>query len=353
MTTTAAKIEPQHPPLARDLHGNAVAFPDGTAAWRICRQTTGRPREIVGHDKQVLRFPLETTCDELVSMCGRDVYRVYALDEVGKQLDYVTTLDLTGEVRELRNAGEVPASRALAPLSMTPTSDLRFALEAITQMMRTNSEALRTVADSQVDLAKALAAAKGIRNASFYAPPQVVDEDDDVDEADYPPAAAPKGWVDLLLPAIQELAKAVPAMMVGKAMLPSATAPKVSGEAAEGEEDLASRPSWEMRDFLDLQYAARKAQAKKAAREAPPAAATLATLQSRITNDPALMQQLFAIKAQLSSEEIETLLGAVARSSESEQLSFIDSVKALPTEQAVALCRELVVEIRGGESHGE
>jgi len=125
MTTTAAKIEPQQPPLARDLHGNAVAFPDGTTAWRICRQTTGRPREIVGHDKQVLRFPLETTCDELVSMCGRDVYRVYALDEVGKQLDYVTTLDLTGEVRELRNAGEMPASRALVPSSMTPTSDLR------------------------------------------------------------------------------------------------------------------------------------------------------------------------------------------------------------------------------------
>jgi len=353
MTTTAAKIESQHPPLARDLHGNPVAVPDGTATWRICRQTTGRPREIVGHDKQVLRFPLETTCDELVSMCGRDVYRVYALDQVGTQLDYVTTLDLTGEAREIRNVGEIAAPRALVPSSTTPTSDLRFALEAITHMMRTNSEALRTVADSQVDLAKALAAAKGIRNASFYAPPQVVDADDEVEEVDQAPAAAPKGWVDLLLPAVEELAKAVPAMMVGKAMLPSATAPKVSGEAAAGEEDLASRPSWEMRDFLDLRYAARKAQAKKAAREAPPAAATLATLQSRITSDPALMQQLFAIKAQLSGDEIETLLGAVARSSESEQLSFIDSVKALPTDQAVALCRELVVEIRGGESHGE
>jgi hypothetical protein len=80
---------------------------------------------------------------------------------------------------------------------------------------------------------------------------------------------------------------------------------------------------------------------------------TVATLQARITSDPALMQQLFAIKAQLSSDEIETLLGAVARSGASEQLSFIDSVKALPTDQAVALCRELVIEIRGGESHGE
>lgn len=353
MTTTAAKIEAQHPPLARDLHGNAIAIPDGSSTWRICRQTTGRPREIVGHDKQVLRFPLETTCDDLVSMCGRDVYRVYALDEVGKQLDYITTLDLTGEVRDLRNAGDMPASRALVPSSMSQTSDLRFALEAITQMMRTNSEALRTVADSQVDLAKALAAAKGIRNASFYAPPQVIDADDDVEEVQEAPVAAPKGWVDLLLPAVQELAKAVPAIMVGKAMQPTATAPTLSGEVAEGEEDLASRPSWEMRDLLDLRYAARKAQAKKAAREAPPPAAALATLQAHITNDPALMQQLFAIKAQLSADEIETLLGAVARSSESEQMSFIDSVKALPTEQAVALCRELVIEIRGGESHGE
>ncbi|MBV8756032.1 MAG: hypothetical protein JO257_02080, partial [Deltaproteobacteria bacterium] len=80
---TAPKLELQHPPLARDAHGNLLAIPDGTAAWRICRETTGRPREIRGPDQQPFRFPLETTGDELVEMCGPGVYRVYALDEVG------------------------------------------------------------------------------------------------------------------------------------------------------------------------------------------------------------------------------------------------------------------------------
>jgi hypothetical protein len=162
-TSTSPKIEPPHPPLARDVHGNLLEIPDGTAAWRICRQTTGRPKEIVGTDKRALRFPLETTADELVDMCGVDVYRVYAVDEVGKVLDYVATVDVTREGRDLRNAAppDAPVLAVQRTTAATPGSDLRFALEAMAQMMRVNSESMRAIAESQADWVKSIASARG------------------------------------------------------------------------------------------------------------------------------------------------------------------------------------------------
>src|SRR5579871_3644398 len=98
---TAAKLERQHPPLARDSFGNLLALPPATAAWRICRETAGRPGELKGPDKQAMRFPLDMTCDELAELCGPGVYRVCALDEIGKQLAHVSTWDLTPGAREL------------------------------------------------------------------------------------------------------------------------------------------------------------------------------------------------------------------------------------------------------------
>ena len=65
-TNTAAQTETEYPPLARDAHGNLLPIPEGTCAWRLCRQTSGRPRLINGPDKQPMRFPLETTVDELI-----------------------------------------------------------------------------------------------------------------------------------------------------------------------------------------------------------------------------------------------------------------------------------------------
>ena len=185
-TSAAPKTEPQHPPLARDAQGNLLEIPEGTAAWRVCRQTTGRPKEIVGPDKRALRFPLETTAEELADLCGADVYRVYALDEVGKVLDYVVTVDVTRDTRELRNtalpdASFLPALRAAQP---SGSSDLRFALEAMAQMMRVNSEAMRSIAESQADWVKSIASARGFfRNAPApYQPPEPPDDDEEEDE---------------------------------------------------------------------------------------------------------------------------------------------------------------------------
>lgn len=359
-TQTAPKFEAQHPPLARDALGNLLAIPDGTCAWRILRETTGRPREIRGPDKQPFRFPLDTTGDELVEMCGSGVYRVYALDDVGSQLaeEHVARWDLTPGSRELRNAGSEVLLPAVRGAPAPTVSDLRFALEAMTQMMRTNSDALRIVSESHVDLAKTIATVKGLpRNAMVMVPSNapVDEEDDDDDDEAPPPVDKPRHVIELLMPLAQEAAKLVPALVAGKMMGGAAAAtppaalaaPSEAPAAREGEEDLANRPNWEARDLYDLGYACRKGEAKRAAKEqASGRAATMAAMQARIMGDPALVQKLMAIKAQLAADEVETLMGVVAATTETEQTKFLDAIKSLPVEEAVAVCRDVITAIR-------
>lgn len=355
MTNTAPQAQ-SHPPLARDAQGNLISVPDGTASWRICRKTTGRPREILGYDKQPIRFPLDMTCEQLVEMCGRDIYRVYALDAVGELLDHVTTLDLNGEASELRNSSGNELA-VLARPSPTGSTDLRFALEAMTDMMRTNSDALRIVTESHVDLAKTIATVKGLpRNAAYMLPAAAPFNDDDDEEEDAPPPAKPPHLVELLMPLAQEAAKIVPALVAGKMMGGAASPPTVAASTAEApttvvpdsDEDLANRPSWEARDLYDLRYAGRKAEAKRAAKEKEKAGGAPSTkaLQERIMADTALLPKLIAIKAQLSADEIETLLGTVAVTTEAEQTKFLDAIKALPVEEAVVVCRDVITAIR-------
>jgi hypothetical protein len=130
-------------------------------------------------------------------MCGADTYRVYAIDEFGNPLGHVTTVEAgvektsEPELPMFRNAG-----------TPSPSSDLRYALEAITHMARTNSEAMRAIAESQAEWVKAIAAAKGLpRNVAFPPPPP---PDDDVDEEDddEPPPTKSDGGVDAFLGAV-------------------------------------------------------------------------------------------------------------------------------------------------------
>jgi hypothetical protein len=197
--TSTAAPQNEHPPLARDAQGNLLPIPDGTCAWRVCRHTKGRPRIVNGPDKQPARFPLDTTAEDLADACGADTYRVYALDDVGNVIDYLTTIELGRE--QLRNAAEpevtLPAARVL-PVS----SDLRYALEAVTHMARTNADAMRAVAESQAEWIKSISSARGFfRNAPPQLPPpepaDSYDEDDEEDEAD-----VKASWVEQLQPVI-------------------------------------------------------------------------------------------------------------------------------------------------------
>lgn len=184
--STAEPIDSEindHPPLARDALGNLLPLPEGTAAWRISRHTTGRPRVLTGPDGAAMRFPLSTTAAELVELCGPDTYRVYALDEVGEILDFVTTLQAAR--RRNANMPDVPLAALRSAPEATPTTDLRFALHALTEIARINGEALRAISDSQADWIKTLAMNKGLpRNVTFPAmlPPRREDRDEEDDD---------------------------------------------------------------------------------------------------------------------------------------------------------------------------
>lgn len=255
---TAPKLETTHPPLARDTAGNLLSIPQGTAAFAAARETTGRPRDVRGPDKLRVRFPLNTSSEDLADLCGSGVYRIYALDALGEQLgdEHVARWDLTSG-RDVRNASldqsamQRMSSIAAPALAHTGASDLRFALETMAQMMRTNSDALRVVAESQVDLAKAIATAKGLpRNAQF--PPAAAlaavaandreEQDDEDDEHDEVASAAPTNIYDVLLPFTQEAAKLTPMLM--SSFSGGQTPPKKSGTVVRPPLTLAGIFDW-------------------------------------------------------------------------------------------------------------
>jgi hypothetical protein len=342
-TQTGPKIEAPHPPLARDTQGNLLPIPEGTSAWRICRQTTGRPKEIAGPDKRTLRFPLETTAEELADLCGADVYRVYALDEVGKVLDYIGTVDTTRDSRDLRNAASDSLSPTLRATQTGSTSDLRFALEAMAQMMRVNSEALRAVTESQADWVRSLASVRGFfRNAAPpYHPSQAENGDEDDQDVE---TAQNKTIYDVLAPLAEHLApsaKPLVSMLTGGAgikALNGPTAPENDGS------DLAAKPSWELRDFVDLNYAAAKAKAKKAVRDGG-ATITAPSLQARVMADPKLMGHFVAIKSLLTPEEGAQIVALGERLGEEQQKWLIAQVSALDPVEAAALLRATLAEL--------
>ncbi|MDQ3370957.1 MAG: hypothetical protein M3680_36525, partial [Myxococcota bacterium] len=97
-------------------------------------------------------------------------------------LDFVTTI----QASRPRNANvpDVPFAALKAANDATPTTDLRFALHALTEIARINGEALRAISDSQADWIKTLAMNKGLpRNVAFPVLPPPPDEKPD-DEGD-------------------------------------------------------------------------------------------------------------------------------------------------------------------------
>lgn len=150
-----------HPPLAHDAQGCKVAVPNGTTHWRVQRFTGGRPKTLPG------RFELELTAEQLLEMFGPGRYRIEALDEYGKPLSEVATINI-GMPNDGASAEPI-ANQNVRPLPAT--SDTRFLVETIAQMSRAHSESLQSLANAQADWIKTLANAKQIpRNASPIAP---------------------------------------------------------------------------------------------------------------------------------------------------------------------------------------
>lgn len=376
MTTHAQpKLEPSHPPLARDAAGNLLPFPSGTSSFAVGRETGGRPGGVRGPDKQLLRFPVETTPEDILDLCGPGLYRVYALDAVGKQLgtEAVSRWDLRHSSSvDLRNAAiEVPSALRGERGSTTSTAstDLRFALEAMVQLVRTNTDALRLVAESQVDLAKTISTVKGLPRNAMYAPlvsatttgDEDEDEDQEHDDEDEAEAqeARPTTFLDLLMPISEAIAPRAADMFpglvagintmaakVGSNIVGKANGAAIASTASSASDDLASR-GFEVRDLVDLGYAHRKGEAKRAAAKQR---ASRESLQARVLKDPHLVQQLVALKSALTPDEVRMLLANAERWSEVMQTKFLDTLKPLSVDDAVVYCREVIKTIAAHQS---
>ena len=87
-------------PLARDGQGNSISLPENAAAWRLRRHTGGRPRVVLGLDRQPLRLPLAATVADLDDMLGPGTYRLDAVDDRGNLLGITTAVPLCDNVSE-------------------------------------------------------------------------------------------------------------------------------------------------------------------------------------------------------------------------------------------------------------
>jgi hypothetical protein len=246
----------------------------------------------------------------------------------------------------------------------------------MTQMMKTNSDALRIVTESHVDLAKTIAVAKGLpRNAAmFMTPPANVSavqggDEEDVDDAEYQEHdASSKTWADVAYTVAEQvtpmLSGVVP-LLLSKPSATKETAPDetiaaadVVGEMTAEEMELARKPKWELKDFIDLNYANRKSAAKQklAAIEARGGSKTqqpsASTIQARVMHDPVLMQKLMAIKAQLTADDVRRLMGAIAQMSEAQQTHLLDMIKVAPEDVGLDMCRELLASMNESAAEG-
>ena len=359
MSKLTAPHEVDHPPLARDPSGNLLALPDGTAAWRIARETGGRLFEIRGADKAWARIPIDAAPEHVAEQWGPGVYRVYALDAVGASLhkEHVARWDL-------RNAGsesymfpsELRPTLLTAPSAPAVSTDLRFALEAMSNMLRTNSDALRMVAESHVDLAKSIAAAKGLpRNANFNAlralpAPEQEDSDDEDDVEDEPSVPA---WVN------QVLVPLAPVIKLGSDFLSSKLMPKspesqspspsasANGSSEEINMDLVNAPGFEARDLVDLNYAYQKNQAKRAHKAASSSSGTpSSSLAARVMQDMELAERVMAVRSQLPADDVALLMKALQSSTEEQLDELVAGLKSHSVPNSVVIARKMVADLR-------
>lgn len=150
------------------------------------------------------------------------------------------------------------------------------------QMMRVNSEAMRSIAESQADWVKSIASARGFfRNAPPpYQAPEPRDDDEEEDEDEPAPR---KTIYDVLAPIAENLAPSVKPIFSmltsGGSAAPRNGAALAAGETTDADAQLADKPSWEFRDLVDLNYAAAKAKARKEKRQGN----TKQSLQARVS----------------------------------------------------------------------
>lgn len=251
-------------------------MPADAAYWRVRRHTKGRPRNVVGADRQPLRLPLDFTEVDLEAMFGSGTYRLDLCDAAGEPLDVTATVAL-GDIEPTVHADNAAAAElaVLAPLSAS-ASDVRLVLEAnvrATQLAFSHNErtltaslrmadtlrdGLRDLANAQASWITAIASARGFfRNAPALPMPisQASIDGHSEDDSDDEGEPARPDWVEMAQPLVATITDSVVKAIMNR-----------------GAKNDGNAQGFELRDALDWRRAAKKAETKILGPETPPAA---------------------------------------------------------------------------------
>lgn len=118
-------------PLAVDPDGHPIELPETATAWRVRRKTGGRPRIVLGVDKQPVQLPLSYSLVDLEDILAPAEYLLDVVDAKGEAVGITIAVSLSA----LRNAdgqAEEPGENREGISAMLPTtaSDTRLVLEA-------------------------------------------------------------------------------------------------------------------------------------------------------------------------------------------------------------------------------
>ncbi len=330
-------------PLARDPGGQPLAVPENAAGWRVRRHTGGRPRIVLGVDKQPIHVPLGYTIADLEDILAPGVYRLDIVDAKGEPLDFTVAIELG----QYRNAGapieiDEPEASAIQPMLPATASDTRFVLEAnvrATQMAfqhnaktlelgfrmaETLRDGVKVLADAQADWLKGLASSKGFfRSAAtpMLPPPEAPRNDQEEEEVEYVEPEQPPS----LLKQFEPMIAAVVTQVITSLMTGSSAG---SGGLKET-----------LKDALDWQKAAAKG---KTEREVIDVSSVTPTTMELPPISPTEMAHFIAIQSALDAEEAALAREVAAQLSPQELRGWFAELKQLAVPVAVARIRALV-----------
>lgn len=134
--------------LARDDQGKAFELPEEAVYWRVRRQTSGRPKTVLGSDGEPLHIPIQGGTVEMEDNdCEPGRYRLEATDANRQPLRGVpiAVVDLGGRALE-----RAPARAELVPTSSEPAQTTTEALtRTVESMQRTQLESERHSAERE------------------------------------------------------------------------------------------------------------------------------------------------------------------------------------------------------------
>ena len=329
-------------PLARDADGNPIELPPGATAWRVRRKTGGRPRIVLGVDKQPLQLPLSYSIVDLEDVLAPAHYLLDLVGPKGEALGIAVAVSIGQLVGPDDDAADEDAPPGMPTMLPTAGSETRLVLEAnvrATQlafqhnqktlelglhMAETLRDSVRDMATAQADWIKAAAQARGFfRNASPplpppAPPPATPDEVDDEDDDE--PAAEPH-WVDRIMPHVASLMQVVVPMVVSW-----------GSRKAEGPPS-----TFRLAEIFDWRKAAEKGRQRK-----QPAASTPAQPPSLPPFDPADMAHFIAVQAALTPDESALARAMAAELSPEDLRAWFAELKQLSVPDAVAKIRTVL-----------